>query len=44
MRHPWTPILLLLPLLIGHAQDRIVLPAAHRTGNLEVLDPDAWLE
>jgi hypothetical protein len=28
---------------MGHAQDRTVLLAAHRTGNLEVLDPDTLL-
>ena len=43
MRRHWTAILLLLPLVIGHAQDRTVLLAAHRTGNLEVLDPDTLL-
>ena len=46
MRHTWTAILLLLPFVIGHAgraQDRIVLLAAHRTGDLEVLDPDTLL-
>jgi hypothetical protein len=44
MRHPWTEILLLLPLVIGHAQDRTVLLATHlQTGNLEVLDPDTLL-
>jgi hypothetical protein len=43
MRRHWTAILLLLPLVIGHAQDRTVLLAAHRAGNLEVLDPDTLL-
>jgi hypothetical protein len=44
MRHPWTAILLLLPLVIAHAQDRTVLLATHlQTGNLEVLDPDTLL-
>jgi hypothetical protein len=43
MRRHWTAILLLLPLVICHAQDRTVLLAAHRTGNLEALDPDTLL-
>lgn len=43
MRRHWAAILLLLPLVICHAQDRTVLLAAHRTGNLEVFDPDTLL-
>lgn len=43
MRRCWTTILLLLPLVICQAQDRTVLLATHRTGNLEVLDPDTLL-
>ena len=43
MRRNWTAILLLLPLVISHAQDRTVLLVTHRTGNLEVLDPDTLL-
>jgi hypothetical protein len=39
-RRPCLTILLLLPLLIGQTQDRTVLLASHRSGRIEVLDPD----
>jgi len=35
LRHSWTVFLLLLPLAIGRGRNRMVLQAAHRTGNLE---------
>jgi hypothetical protein len=43
MRYLWTAILLVLPLVVGQAQDRTVLLAAHRSGNLEALDPETLL-
>ena len=43
MRPNWTTILLLVPLVISHAQDRTVLLVANRTGNLQVVDPDTLL-
>lgn len=39
MRRACLVILLLLPLVIVHAQDRTVLLAAHRAGRVEVLNP-----
>jgi hypothetical protein len=40
MKSPCVAILLLLPLVFSHAQDRTVLLAARRAGTVEVLDPD----
>jgi hypothetical protein len=40
IKHSCLAILLFLPLVIGQAQEQTVLLAAHRSGRVEVLDPD----
>jgi hypothetical protein len=39
MRRACQVILLLLPLVVVHAQDRTALLAAHRAGRVDVLNP-----